>query len=87
MDCTTRLTAFVHWMHNIGMTLAEYLKQPGVTAFGLAARLGVHHSMVIRWAQRQVPAARLPAVSAVTGIPAAKLRPDLAAAFAPQAAE
>lgn len=64
------------------MTLREYLKQPGVTAIGLAAQVGVDHSRVLRWAKGAVPAERVAAVSRATGIPAATLRPDLAAAFA-----
>jgi DNA-binding transcriptional regulator YdaS (Cro superfamily) len=63
------------------MTLSDYLKQPGVTAVGLAARLNVDHSRVLRWAKGTIPAERVAAVSAATGIPAAELRPDLAAAF------
>jgi DNA-binding transcriptional regulator YdaS (Cro superfamily) len=65
------------------MTLSDYLRQPGVTAVGLAARLGVDHSRVLRWAKGAVPAERVASVSAATGIPAAELRPDLAAAFLP----
>ena len=67
------------------MNLATYLNQKGNTAVALAARLGVSHSTVLRWADGKVPvpAERLAAVSAATGIPAAQLRPDLAAAFAP----
>lgn len=67
------------------MNLATYLDQKGNTAVALAARLGVSHSTVLRWADGKVPvpAERLAAVSAATGIPAAQLRPDLAAAFAP----
>lgn len=68
------------------MTLSDYLKKPGVTAVGLAARLGVDHSRVLRWAKGRIPAERLPAVSAATGIPAAELRPDLAAAFSTESA-
>lgn len=64
------------------MTLADHLKERGVTATSIAARLGVAHTTVIRWAERGVPAQRVADVSAATGIPAAELRPDLAAAFA-----
>jgi DNA-binding transcriptional regulator YdaS (Cro superfamily) len=47
----------------------------------VAARLGVAHSTVLRWAERGVPPHRVADVARVTGIPAAELRPDLAAAF------
>ena len=63
------------------MTLTEYLSQKGNTAVGLAARLGVAHTTVLRWAQGRVPVERVADVSSATGIPAAELRPDLAKAF------
>lgn len=44
----------------------------------IADAMGVSHSTVMRWARRQVPAARLGELSRVTGIPARDLRPDLA---------
>ncbi|MFH5924576.1 helix-turn-helix domain containing protein [Roseomonas xinghualingensis] len=61
--------------------LAEYLSRPSVTAVALGAELNVSHSTVLRWAAGRVPADRVVDVSRVTGIPAAQLRPDLAAAF------
>lgn len=56
----------------------------GVNA--LARALGVSGPAVATW--RRIPARRVADVSRVTGIPAAQLRPDLAAAFAqpPEAA-
>lgn len=55
----------------------------GVNA--LARQIGISSAAVAVW--RTVPAARLAKVAEVTGIPASKLRPDLAAAFeAPSAA-
>lgn len=45
----------------------------GVNA--LARRLGISSAAVSTW--KRVPAARLGAVSRITGIPAAQLRPDL----------
>lgn len=68
------------------MTLAEYLAQPGKTAVAIAARCRVSHSTVLRWAENGVPAERLEAVAAATGIAAAELRPDLARVFARGAA-
>lgn len=52
-------------------------------ADALAARLGIARRTLFVWKSQGVPADRLAAVSAATGIPAAELRPDLAAAFAP----
>lgn len=45
----------------------------------LAVAIGISAPAVGKW--RRVPAERLPAVSAVTGIPREKLRPDLARLF------
>ena len=59
------------------MTLATYLDKKGNTAVALAARLGVTHPSVLRWAAGRVPAERVRAVSAETGIPLHELRPDL----------
>jgi len=51
----------------------------GVNA--LARAIGISNAAVATW--RRIPLGRVAAVSAATGIPAADLRPDLAAAFAP----
>lgn len=48
-------------------------------AIALAEAAGVGVSAVYQW--RRIPAKRVPAVSEKTGIPAAELRPDLAAMF------
>lgn len=45
----------------------------GATA--LAAALGCHRTAIVKW--RRVPAERVPAVSALTGIPRHVLRPDM----------
>ena len=59
------------------MALQSYLEAKGNTAVGLAAKLGVTHTTVLRWAEGRVPAERVRAVSAATGIPPHELRPDL----------
>lgn len=46
----------------------------------LARELGITPGAISQW--RYIPAERVAAVSAATGIPAAQLRPDLARAFA-----
>jgi transcriptional regulator with XRE-family HTH domain len=53
--------------------------QRGMTA-KVARALGLTPGAISQW--DKVPAERVVAVSAATGIPAASLRPDLAAAFA-----
>ena len=53
-------------------------------ADALAQKLGIARRTLFMWRSEGVPAERVIAVSAATGIPAADLRPDLAAAFAPQ---
>lgn len=67
-----------------GMTLSEYLAQPGVTCTALAGKLGVAHSTVLRWASGEIspPLWRLPEISAATdgvvsiGDFIASIRPD-----------
>lgn len=54
------------------------------TAAKLARELGITKGAISQWGR--VPAERVAAVSAVTGISAADLRPDLAAAFQGEAA-
>lgn len=49
----------------------------------LARRLKVDKATVTRWARSEVPADRVGDVVRETGIPAAELRPDLAAVFKP----
>lgn len=79
---TGGLTRRVRSVHNDAMSesLADYVRRH--TALGLARRLGVAHTTVLRWLRRGVPPHRLAEVSRATGIPAEALRPDLAAAFA-----
>jgi len=50
------------------MTLSEYLAQPGHTSVSLAARIGVSHSTVLRWASGEVspPLKRLPEIERAT---------------------
>ena len=67
-------------VHKMVMSLLNLLSKRG-TAARIAEQMGVAHSTVIRWAERRVPASRLAELSRVTGIPANKLRPDLARAF------
>lgn len=48
----------------------------GVVA--LANMLGVDHTAVVKWRKRnKIPAARVPDVARITGIPRHELRPDL----------
>ena len=61
--------------------LASYLKQKGVSALALGRALNVSHTTVLRWAETGVPAHRLADLARITGLPAAALRPDLAATF------
>lgn len=55
-------------------------------ADALAAKLGIARRTLFKWKAEGVPAERLLDVSDVTGIPPSRLRPDLARAFAAQAA-
>lgn len=57
--------------------------QPGLSA-KIAKGLGITRGAVAMW--DRVPANRITDVSRITGIPAAELRPDLAAHFEPAAA-
>jgi DNA-binding transcriptional regulator YdaS (Cro superfamily) len=56
-------------------------------AEALAGRLGIARRTLFLWRSNGVPAERVIAISAATGIPAAELRPDLAAAFATDVAQ
>jgi DNA-binding transcriptional regulator YdaS (Cro superfamily) len=67
------------------MTLEQHIAQRGnLTA--LSRALGVSHSTVLRWIEGRVPAERVRAVAAQTGIPPHELRPDLFDAPASEAA-
>jgi DNA-binding transcriptional regulator YdaS (Cro superfamily) len=59
------------------MKFTDLISKRGAAVL-IADAMGVSHSTVMRWARRQVPAARLPELARVTGIPARDLRPDLA---------
>lgn len=65
--------------------LKTYRKAERLTQEGLAERLGVARTTVARWetGERNVDDDLLPKVSLVTGIPKAKLRPDLAKLLQP----
>jgi DNA-binding transcriptional regulator YdaS (Cro superfamily) len=71
------------------MTLDQSMTANGMTDQQLAEAVGVSREAVRLWrsGQRRIAAERVAAVSAATGIPAAELRPDLAAAFATEAAQ
>ncbi len=56
-------------------------------ADALAAKLGIKRRTLFNWKSEGVPAERVAAVSAATGIPAAELRPDLVAAFLTEPAQ
>lgn len=58
--------------------LSQLLKTKDMRLIDLARKLGVDKSLVTRWAQKEIPVARLPDVERETGIPASVLRPDLA---------
>ena len=65
---------------------ADAMRRAG-GADALAAQIGIARRTLFVWKSQGVPADRLAAVSAATGIPAADLRPDLAAAFASDPAQ
>lgn len=67
----------------------QLLSEKGVKPVAVAVALGVDKSTVSRWCNGlPIPTDKLKAVSEVTGIPVADLRPDLAAIFtAPMEAE
>ena len=50
---------------------------PGYSQQTLADELGVRQASVSRWVYGRVPAERVLAVEAATGVPRQKLRPDL----------
>jgi DNA-binding transcriptional regulator YdaS (Cro superfamily) len=58
-------------------SLREHLKPKGITINALADTLKVDRVTVWRWSQNRIPAERVKAVTAATGIPAHELRPDL----------
>ena len=56
-------------------------------ADALASQIGIARRTLFMWKAHGVPADRVVEVSAATGIPAAELRPDLAAAFSTETAQ
>ena len=63
--------------------LQDLIRAKGVRQTVIAAACGVTEATVSKWMTGKIPlpADRVAAVSAATGIPAAELRPDLATAF------
>ena len=60
----------------IGKRLTKAIKIKGdFRAFGRA--LGVSHQAVKKWTQSHIPAERVLAVEALTGVPREELRPDI----------
>lgn len=53
----------------------------------LGAALGLAHTSILKWRRSGIPAERVPAVEAATGVPRQRLRPDLFAVPAPHEAE
>ena len=68
------------------MKTKHLIVKAGITQLALAEKIGVHETTVGKWLARRIPAERVADVSAATGIPAADLRPDLAATFLPTSA-
>jgi DNA-binding transcriptional regulator YdaS (Cro superfamily) len=61
---------------------AEKAIRAAGTITGLAEHLGLTKGAIWQWRKSGIPADRVADVAAVTGIPAAELRPDLARVFA-----
>jgi DNA-binding transcriptional regulator YdaS (Cro superfamily) len=57
-------------------SLRQAVKQAGGLR-AVARKLNVRHQAVMYWLQKQVPAERVLAVEALTGIPRSVLRPDI----------
>ena len=57
--------------------LAVYLAETGRPLSDLAKVLRVQPPAISKWSRRGVPATRVLALEAATGIPRTKLRPDL----------
>jgi DNA-binding transcriptional regulator YdaS (Cro superfamily) len=65
-------------MHKRDAALARAIIKAGGVA-EMARKLGISSPAVSMW--RRVPMARVKSVARVSGVPAAELRPDMAAAF------
>lgn len=57
--------------------LISALEKHNLKRVQFAAKAGVDKATVTRWAQKRVPAERVPALEAATGISRHDLRPDL----------
>lgn len=57
--------------------LASALAKHNLKRIEFAAKAGVNKATVTRWAQRRVPAEKVPALESKTGISRHDLRPDL----------
>ncbi len=64
------------------MDVQSLIKAAGKRQSDVAAAVRVSQGTMSKWVRLGIPAARVIEVSRATGIPAARLRPDLAAAFA-----
>lgn len=59
------------------MSVEEVVERAGGRR-AVALRLGITRQAVYQWiAQNEVPAARVPALSALSGVPGEQIRPDL----------
>ena len=63
------------------MKTKHLIVKSGLSQRALAQAIGVSDAVISKWLARRIPAERVADVSAATGIPAAELRPDLAATF------
>lgn len=63
------------------MSIKHLIRERGLKQAEIAGKLGVSEPTFSRWVNHGVPGDAVPRVAEVTGIPAAALRPDLAAAF------
>ena len=72
-------------MADLDESWADAMRAAG-GADGLAAKLGIGRRTFFYWRKKGVPAEELARVAAITNIPAATLRPDLALVFSGQAA-
>ena len=59
------------------INLTKMLSDKNILKAELARRLGVNKSQITRWEQIGIPAERAVQIERKTGIPRAKLRPDL----------
>jgi hypothetical protein len=61
----------------LNTALSAKLWERGLRMTDLASALQIHKANLSRWARTGIPADRVPAVEAITGIPRHELRPDL----------